>query len=35
MSLAIAMGISMVPVILWAIMEAKDEIKRNKNKHRK
>jgi hypothetical protein len=35
MSLAIVMGISIMPVVIWAIMEAKDEIKRNKNKHRK
>ncbi len=34
MSLAIAMGISMMPVILWAIMEAKDEIKREKLKYK-
>ena len=34
MSLAIVMGISMLPVILWAIMEAKDEIERNKLKYK-
>ncbi len=35
MSLAIAMGISMMPLVIWALVEAVDQNKRNRNKHRK
>lgn len=34
MSLGITMGLSMMPVVIWALMEAKDEQNRNKNKHK-
>jgi hypothetical protein len=34
MSLAIVMGVSMLPIVYWAIVEMIDDAKREKNKHR-